>query len=113
MVQNDSQTNIKLHEAELCLGLQHSREGTRLVPSAQPSGLVWFLLTGVVILDTAPLCGAVSYRLAPASRVKYRLYPTCMKKPRLCDDNIKKFARSVFICTTTRLPHFMQPCQWH
>ena len=45
-------------------GLQHLREGTRLftrlVPRgarAQPEGLVSFLLEGVVILDTALLCG--------------------------------------------------------
>ena len=49
----------QLHEAELCLRLQHPREGTRLVPRAQPEGLVWFLPEGVVIKDTAKLRGAV------------------------------------------------------
>ena len=51
--------SIQLREAELCLRLQHPREGTRLVPRAQPEGLVWFLPEGVVIKDTAKLRGAV------------------------------------------------------
>ena len=32
--------SIQLREAELCLRLQHPREGTRLVPRAQHEGLV-------------------------------------------------------------------------
>ena len=72
MVLND----IQLHEAELFLGLQHPREGTRQVPWTAPSGLVWFLLEGVVILDKATLRGAEYYRPVSSKKGRGIIVPT-------------------------------------
>ena len=48
-----------------------------------PSGLVWFLPSGVVILDTAPLRGAVYYRLVIIVVSKSVFFHAVMVKSRI------------------------------
>ena len=96
-------------EAELCL-VYTAQGGCKLRHSNALQSCLSDSCDGRVY----SLAEALSWsRLAPASRVKYRLYPACMKKPRLCNDAIKESAKSFYSQSLTVRSWLYTPCILH